>query len=206
MSVSLKNKFKNMFEMFRLSNKNKKGEDSKTDLLKESLDAKSGEEKAESLKELGALAYQKLLTKVPELLSEEDSLAFEEIVGDQEKMLAFLKEKLANFDDLVNSSIRETQEQANELIAEEMSRNEKELIFELGSIPLQGILAEAFAVLEENDQETLGNLLEAGEEKPLFNFLEEKMPNFKELLEEKTKSTASDMEEILKRAKEIASQ
>lgn len=199
--MGLKNKFKNMFEMFKAVNK-----DNKKDLLKESLETKNKEEKLEDLKTLSALAYQKLLIKAPELLSQEDNLKLENVSDDQEKMLAFLKEKLPNFDDLVNESIQETQEQANELIAEEISDNEKELIFELGNIPLQNVLAEAFAVLEGKDQEALAKLLEAGEEKPLFNFLEEKMPNFKELLEKDAKSTASRMEAILKRAKERATQ
>ncbi|MBN2854367.1 hypothetical protein JXK06_02420 [Patescibacteria group bacterium] len=190
-----------MFEMFKNF-----GAEKKKDVLKESLEAKNETEKVESLKELGALAYQKLLTKVPELLSEEDNMEFESIVGDQEKMMSFLKEKLANFDALVDESIKETQEKVSDDLIEEISENDKETIFKLGSIPLQNVLAEAFTILEEGDQDHLGKLLEAGEEKPLFNFLEEKLPNFKELLEKETDNTASRMEAILKKAKERAAQ
>jgi len=182
------------------------GAENKKDVLKESLEAKNETERVESLKEFGALAYQKLLTKVPELLSEEDNMEFESIVGDQEKMMTFLKERLANFDALVDESIKETQEKVSDNLIEEVSEDDKETIFKLGSIPLQNVLAEAFTVLEGGDQDRLGKLLEAGEEKPLFNFLEEKLPNFKEILEKETDNTANRMEEILKRAKERAAQ
>lgn len=79
-------------------------------------------------------------------------------------------------------------------------------VFNDYSSGLHRILAEAFGTLEENDQITLGKLLDARKKEPVVKFLEAKLPNFnfKEELQKETESNAKTMEEILRRAKERA--
>ncbi len=182
--------------MFKARNSN--------EVLKESIDSKSEEEKKVAIQEISALGYQKLLTKVSELLSEEDLIEFGELTDNQEKMLIFLKDRLANFDQLVDQSITETKQSLGEGIIEEMYAKEKDQISKMGGIAFENIISETYPLLDVADQIKLGELLETGEEDTVLNFLKEKNPSFDKLMEEESNKTADKISSLLQRARQEA--
>jgi hypothetical protein len=181
------------FDMF----KSKKSEDG---LVKEVMNNKTEKEKFEAQKKIDSLAFQKALLEIIDGLSEEDIKILEESSSKlgQEKFAENVKEKYPDFN---NRLIEIKQELNNNLEAslEEVNGINTDTAGRVGELAFRSTMNEIISQSEDKDIEVLNAIMKSDlplEEK--MKLTEKIIPNFQEVLKNKSEETADDLNRLTK--------
>lgn len=179
------------FDMFRA----KKPEGG---LVKEVMNNKTEEEQAKAQARIEGLAFQKALIEIMDELSEEelDQLEASAASLGKEKFAESIREQYPNF----NTRFAEIKQEltANlESSLEEADGIDTDTAGRIGELAFTSAMNEIIAEADNEDIDALNSIMESNyslEEK--MKMVEEKMPNFKEVLDKKSNETSSDLSRL----------
>lgn len=167
-------------------------------LVKEVMNNKTEEEQAKAQARIEGLAFQKALIEIMDELSEEelDQLEANAASLGKEKFAESIREQYPNF----NTRFAEIKQEltANlESSLEEADGIDTDTAGRIGELAFTGAMNEIIAEADNEDIDALNSIMESNvnlEEK--MKMVEEKMPNFKEVLDRKSNETSSDLSRL----------
>lgn len=159
--------------------------------VQKAMEEKNEKEKMASIAKINAISYQNIILRAQEILNDEDNQKLDEMVGNKnfdKEMLSFLQEKIPNFSEIIKEEVMKTQNNLeNEM--QELEKVEAESILKIGGMALEGTINNILGILEGEEKESFKKMLDKGDEKEVYNYIEENFPN---MLNNKIEDTKND--------------
>ncbi len=159
--------------------------------VQKAMEEKNEKEKMASIAKINAISYQNIILRAQEILNDEDNQKLDEMVGNKnfdKEMLSFLQEKIPNFSEIIKEEVMKTQNNLeNEM--QELEKVETESILKIGGMALEGTINNILGILEGEEKESFKKMLDKGDEKEVYNYIEENFPN---MLNNKIEDTKND--------------